>query len=74
MTRLRSAITDEVFLNQIFKIGLLAEFESLLSCYSDEMGMLEDMVVAVNDLSLVHFKIVQEKGPNDNLPFIEGER
>ncbi|XP_050415384.1 inositol polyphosphate-4-phosphatase type I A isoform X1 [Patella vulgata] len=43
------------YFTRISKIGLLAKFEGLLSCYGDEMGMLEDMCVAVDDLSTVTF-------------------
>lgn len=74
VTRIRSAITDEGFLQQMFKVGVLAEFESLLSCYGDEMGMLEDMIIALADLSLMRFRLVKEQRPGDIMPRLEGGR
>ena len=50
------------------------EFESLLSCYGDEMAMLEDMEVGVTDLSHAVFKIKQASGPDDVMPVVTGSR
>ena len=74
MTKLRTSMTDETFLRQLFQIGVLMEFESLLSCYGDEMAMLEDMEVGVNDLSHVVFKIIQASRPDDVMPSVTGNR
>lgn len=41
--------------------------EGLLSCHGDEMGMLEDMMVAMDDLSTVSFKIVLETTQKSSL-------
>ncbi|XP_041359841.1 inositol polyphosphate-4-phosphatase type I A-like isoform X1 [Gigantopelta aegis] len=57
---MQTRITDEAFLEQISKIGFLIGFEALLSCYGDEMGMLEDMSVAVDDLAFVFIKFEEE--------------
>ena len=74
MTKLRTSMTDETFLRQLFQIGVLMEFESLLSCYGDEMAMLEDMEVGVNDLSHVVFKISQASRADDVMPSVTGNR
>ncbi|KAL3880724.1 hypothetical protein ACJMK2_032942 [Sinanodonta woodiana] len=47
-------------LNQISKLGILVQFEGLLSCHGDEVAMLEDMVVGVDDLQSVTFRFVLE--------------
>ena len=74
MTKLRSSMTDETFLQQLSQLGILMEFESLLSCHSDELGMIEDMVVGVQDLSHVVFRIEQGSGTDDIMPTIKGNR
>lgn len=48
---------DLVFLQQLAKVGLLVQFESLLSTQGNEMGMIEDMAQAVQDLEGVVFKL-----------------
>ena len=53
LLKLRSSLFNDNFLKQLFKIGCLAVFESLVSCFGDELAMLEDMVVAINDLRSV---------------------
>ena len=40
---------------QLLQCGLLVEVEGLLSCHGDELGMLEDMLVAIDDLRFVRF-------------------
>ena len=57
MLKLRSSLFNDNFLKQLFKIGCLAVFESLISCFGDELAMLEDMVVAVNDLRTVRVRL-----------------
>ncbi len=74
MSKLRSSMTDEAFLRQIFQIGILMEFEGLLSCHGDEMGMMEDMSVGVYDLSHVVFKVEQGGSMDDIMPLIKGNR
>ena len=58
---MQTRIKDSAFLEQISQIGLLVGFEALLSCYGDEMGMLEDMSVAVDDLAFVFIKFIEEE-------------
>ncbi|XP_064636347.1 inositol polyphosphate-4-phosphatase type I A-like isoform X2 [Lineus longissimus] len=70
ITKIRSSIKNGTFLSQIARIGIIASFEGLLSCHGDEMGMLEDMVIAVNDLNNVKFRIVHSAETEKILPRI----
>ncbi|KAK6291637.1 hypothetical protein J4Q44_G00374210, partial [Coregonus suidteri] len=74
--RLYSGLEDKDFLLQLCEVGLITQFEGLLSTYSDEVGMLEDMEMGVSDLNRVSFKITEAKSeqPTDLLPTVTGIR
>ncbi|XP_030208420.1 type II inositol 3,4-bisphosphate 4-phosphatase isoform X4 [Gadus morhua] len=74
--RLSAGMQDEGFLKQLHLVGVLAQFESLLSTYSEEIGMLEDMEIGISDLHRVSFKITEAKTDDlsDRQPSICGRR
>uniref|UniRef100_T1IR47 PH domain-containing protein n=1 Tax=Strigamia maritima TaxID=126957 RepID=T1IR47_STRMM len=74
MTKLWCHRPDPVFLSRLCKFGVLTQFEGLLSCYSDEMGMLEDMIIGIEDLKNVRFRLVKSENSNKINPQIEGTR
>nr|XP_023416087.1 type II inositol 3,4-bisphosphate 4-phosphatase isoform X2 [Cavia porcellus] len=71
--KLHTSLHDPDFLQQLHTVGLIVQYEGLLSTYSDEIGMLEDMAVGISDLKKVAFKIIEAKS-NDVLPVITGRR
>lgn len=61
----------------MLNIGVLLQFENLLSCHGDEMAMLEDMSVGISDLSKVVFVIeCAPRNANEDalVPSISGDR
>ncbi|NXA33789.1 INP4B phosphatase, partial [Eudromia elegans] len=71
--KLHTGLHDQGFLQQLHTVGLLVQYEGLLSTYSEEAGMLEDMAVGISDLHKVMFKIIEAKS-EDFLPIITGRR
>ncbi|XP_022695372.1 type I inositol 3,4-bisphosphate 4-phosphatase-like isoform X1 [Varroa jacobsoni] len=66
---------DQVLLRSLGSTGsALATFASYLSCYGDERGMMEDMLVAVKDLRNVTFIIEAFSSKVGPGPRIEGSR
>ncbi|XP_069574066.1 type II inositol 3,4-bisphosphate 4-phosphatase-like isoform X5 [Brachyistius frenatus] len=74
MLKLHAGLEDPEFLQQLHTVGVLVQFESLLSTYGDEVGMLEDMEVGVADLSGVAFAVTEAKTEelDDLLPTLSG--
>lgn len=59
VTKVTTSISNDEFLKQLQEVGILCQFEGLLSCHGDEMGMIEDFWVAVDDLKFVKFQFVK---------------
>ena len=56
--KLRTCWADPLFLPQLAHLGFLVHFESLLSTYKAEMGMLADADAAISLLSNFSFKLL----------------
>lgn len=67
MTSLQRADAD--LLKQYVRLGILFQVEGLLSCHSDEQGMIEDLCVGVRDLSKVAIN-VKEADSEDSKNFV----
>uniref|UniRef100_A0A8C9U861 Inositol polyphosphate-4-phosphatase type II B n=1 Tax=Scleropages formosus TaxID=113540 RepID=A0A8C9U861_SCLFO len=74
--KLYAGLEDKGFLQQLHTVGLVAQFESLLSTYSEEIGMLEDMEVGISDLQRVTFRITEAESqdPAHLQPVVSGRR
>lgn len=74
MTKLSNLPPHPLCYTVVKEIGLLLEFEGLLSCNGDEMGMMEDMMVGIGDLEKVIFKLEFCQNLENAQPSIEGHR
>ncbi|XP_078791940.1 type II inositol 3,4-bisphosphate 4-phosphatase isoform X3 [Oryzias latipes] len=72
--KLYGGLEDPEFQRQLLSVGILVQFEGLLSTYGEEVGMLEDMEVGVADLRSVVFKVTEAKTDQlkDLLPILRG--
>ncbi|GAB1607872.1 inositol polyphosphate-4-phosphatase type I A-like isoform X1 [Argonauta hians] len=71
MSKLYENLENADFLEQLHKIGVLLHFEGLVSCHAEEMGIIEDMSVAVEDLSSVKFKLTRKDDLQDLQPSLQ---
>ncbi|XP_068163857.1 type II inositol 3,4-bisphosphate 4-phosphatase-like isoform X3 [Antennarius striatus] len=74
LLKLYGGLEDHLFLQQLHSVGILVQFESLLSTYGEEAGVLEDMEVGVADLSSVTFIVTEARTdrPEDLQPALRG--
>lgn len=72
-TQLHCRLHDSTYLHQLLHVGLLLQFEGLLSCYTAEMGMIEDMDVAIALLAAVNIKLVEMTSDSSELPWITSD-
>ncbi|XP_013877948.1 type II inositol 3,4-bisphosphate 4-phosphatase [Austrofundulus limnaeus] len=72
--KLHGGLEDPEFLQQLHSVGVLVQFEGLLSTYGEEVGMLQDMQVGVADLSRVAFSLTEARSdqPGDLRPTLRG--
>ena len=70
-TMLHCNFGNELYMKQLLEIGILLDFEGLLSCYTAEMGMIEDMCVAVAALKSVSFRLIQTLDGEHPKPVVE---
>ena len=74
MEKVLHCLDNQLFVKQISSIGFLIYWESLLSTQGDEIGMLEDFIVAIHDVNTLQFKLVLAEDSNDSRPRITGTR
>ena len=55
--RVLQSVAVNSFVSQLMEVGFLIHWESLLSTHGDEIGMLEDFIVAIHDLNTLKFKV-----------------
>lgn len=74
LTRFWCDRLDAQYMYNLRKIGILAQFEGLMTCHSEEMGMIEDMVIAIKDLENVTFKLFECDCQEFSVPVVSGKR
>ncbi|XP_029649468.2 inositol polyphosphate-4-phosphatase type I A isoform X2 [Octopus sinensis] len=60
ISKIYENLENAQFLEQLYKVGVLLHFEGLVSCHAEEMGIIEDMSVAVEDLASIKFKLTRK--------------
>ena len=55
--KLIRSMGNKHYFKQLQELGFLIHWESLLSTHGDEIGMLEDFIVAVHDLNTLKFRV-----------------
>jgi len=67
--KLENCWNNAAVMEQMTKVGYLFQVESLLSTHGSEMGMLEDMSVAIKDLAMFSFQIMDSSSFGSNVQF-----
>eukprot|EP00106_Octopus_bimaculoides_P000773 XP_014768215.1 PREDICTED: type I inositol 3,4-bisphosphate 4-phosphatase-like [Octopus bimaculoides] len=71
ISKIYENLENAQFLEQLYKVGVLLHFEGLVSCHAEEMGIIEDMSVAVEDLASIKFKLTRKDEVQELQPSLQ---